>query len=103
MYHQFAHLSAGLTRFNCVHHLEEHEMSFKSKATASNGHAPINENQWPPYPPPDETEFERAVRVEEEREAKRVSDAIDREIESDRQVYRRRQREETRLLLLGAS
>lgn len=37
-------------------------------------HAP---EVWPPYPPAAETELERALRLEEERKAKEVSDAID--------------------------
>ena len=61
------------------------------------------ENVWPPYPPPDESELERAVRLEEEREAKLVSDAIDRALEAERQTLRRERKLETKLLLLGES
>ncbi|KAI0827094.1 guanine nucleotide binding protein, alpha subunit [Trametes gibbosa] len=57
---------------------------------------------WPPWPPPDESELERAVRLEEEREAKRISDAIDRALESERQALRPRRRD-MKLLLLGQS
>ncbi|RDX54681.1 G-protein alpha subunit [Lentinus brumalis] len=77
-------------------------MSLKGKASA-NSSAKHIENHWPPYPPPKETDLDKALRVEEEREARRVSDAIDRELESERQAVRRRQKEETRLLLLGQS
>lgn len=55
---------------------------------------------WPPHPPPGETELERAVRLEEEKEAKRRSDAIDREIEQER-LEQRKLRYSTRVLLLG--
>ena len=55
---------------------------------------------WPPHPPPGETELERAVRLEEEKEAKRRSDAIDREIEQER-LEQRKLRHSTRVLLLG--
>lgn len=56
---------------------------------------------WPPHPPLIETELERAVRLEEEKEAKRVSDAIDRDIELEKQELRARRRHQTRILLLG--
>ena len=59
------------------------------------------ENVWPPPPPAGESELERAVRVEEEREAKRVSDAIDRALEVERAALKKRQKSEIRLLLLG--
>ncbi|KAI9065633.1 G-alpha-domain-containing protein [Trametes sanguinea] len=61
------------------------------------------ENAWPPYPPPNETELEKAVRVEEEREAKLISDSIDRALEAERQSVRRERKAETKLLLLGQS
>ena len=57
--------------------------------------------QWPPYPPPGETELEKALRLEEEREAKRISDAIDQALELEMQSTRRQRKGETRLLLLG--
>ncbi|KAI0635319.1 G-alpha-domain-containing protein [Trametes polyzona] len=63
----------------------------------------VHENVWPPWPPPDETELEKAVRLEEEREAKRISDAIDRALESERQSLRRERKGEMKLLLLGQS
>ncbi|KAH9933905.1 guanine nucleotide binding protein, alpha subunit [Fomitopsis serialis] len=55
---------------------------------------------WPPHPPPGETELERAVRLEEEKEARRKSDVIDREIELER-VEQRKHKNCTRVLLLG--
>ncbi|KAH9835139.1 G-protein alpha subunit [Rhodofomes roseus] len=61
---------------------------------------PTTPETWPPHPPPGETELERAVRVEEEKEAKRTSDAIDRELELER-VEQRKHRHSTRVLLLG--
>ena len=100
MYHPFNDVSAGLTRLNCARHGPDDDddtMSLKRKASSSQH----SESQWPPYPPPGETDLEKALRVEEEREARRVSDAIDRAIESERQAVRRRQKEETKLLLLG--
>ena len=57
---------------------------------------------WPPHPPLGETELERAVRLEEEKEAKRRSDAIDRELEQER-LEQRKFRYSTRVLLLGES
>ncbi|RPD65675.1 G-alpha-domain-containing protein [Lentinus tigrinus ALCF2SS1-7] len=108
MYHPFSDVSAGLTRLNCARHGpdDDDNMSLKGKGkgkASAPSPSQYNENQWPPYPPPGETDLEKALRVEEEREARRVSDAIDRAIESERQAVRRRQKEETRLLLLGQS
>lgn len=60
------------------------------------------ENVWPPWPPRNESELDKAARLEEEREAKRVSDAIDRALESERQALRRPRRGDMKLLLLGA-
>ncbi len=104
MYYPSIDVSAGLTtHLNCGRGptADDDAMSLKGKASA-NSSAKHIENHWPPYPPPKETELDKALRVEEEREARRVSDAIDRELESERQAVRRRQKEETRLLLLGA-
>lgn len=56
---------------------------------------------WPPYPPNAETELEKAVRLEEEKEARRVSDSIDHELELEKQEMRARRRHQTRVLLLG--
>ncbi|KZT68898.1 G-protein alpha subunit [Daedalea quercina L-15889] len=61
---------------------------------------PTTPETWPPHPPPGETELERAVRLEEEKEAKRRSDAIDRELELER-LEQRKHRYATRVLLLG--
>ena len=72
-------------------------MSLKKKVPAI---AP-QENVWPPPPPENEGEMEKAARLEEEREAKRVSDAIDRNLEAERQALRKRQKSEIKLLLLG--
>ncbi|KAI1798059.1 G-protein alpha subunit [Ganoderma leucocontextum] len=68
-------------------------------ATSADGHV----SQWPPYPPPGESDLERALRLEEEMEAKRVSDEIDHELELERQTTRKKQKGEKRLLLLGQS
>ncbi|EJF65114.1 G-alpha-domain-containing protein [Dichomitus squalens LYAD-421 SS1] len=57
---------------------------------------------WPPAPPKDENEGERAARLEAEREAKRISDEIDRALEQERQELRKR-RPQTKILLLGQS
>ena len=64
--------------------------------------SPTTPDIWPPFPPATETEFERALRLEEEKEAKKVSDEIDREIERDRQTFRKK-KTDTRVLLLGTS
>ncbi|EIN08788.1 P-loop containing nucleoside triphosphate hydrolase protein [Punctularia strigosozonata HHB-11173 SS5] len=59
---------------------------------------------WPPYPRPDETEArsreEKNARLEEERQAKIVSDNIDSQIEAERQE-RRRKLPQAKILLLG--
>ncbi|PIL27649.1 hypothetical protein GSI_10801 [Ganoderma sinense ZZ0214-1] len=60
-------------------------------------------SQWPPYPPPGETDLEKVLRLEGEREAKKVSDEIDHELEMERQTTRKKQKGEKRLLLLGQS
>ncbi|OBZ67096.1 Guanine nucleotide-binding protein alpha-4 subunit [Grifola frondosa] len=57
-------------------------------------------NVWPPYPPTDESEADKALRLEQEKEAKRVSDEIDRSIERERQELRKNH-PQTKLLLLG--
>ncbi|KAH9921380.1 G-protein alpha subunit [Amylocystis lapponica] len=62
--------------------------------------SPITPEVWPPLPPPGETDLEQALRIEEEKEAKRVSDAIDTAIEQERQELRK-QRVNTKILLLG--
>ena len=55
---------------------------------------------WPPYPPAEETELERALRLEEEKEAKRVSDVIDLALEAERNELKKR-KEYIKVLLLG--
>ncbi|KAH9938925.1 G-alpha-domain-containing protein [Amylocystis lapponica] len=57
-------------------------------------------NIWPPPLPTRETELEKALRLEEEREAKKISDEIDRAIERERQELRRNCMQE-KILLLG--
>jgi tRNA U34 5-carboxymethylaminomethyl modifying GTPase MnmE/TrmE len=52
-------------------------------------------------PPADESEAERAARVQHEREAKAVSDGIDAQIALDKQHSRKRR--EVKVLLLGQS
>lgn len=103
MYPFSADLGVGLTalNLNCIRRPDD-TMPFKGKSPAISPVRP-SENKWPPYPPPDETELEKALRIEEEKEAKRVSDAIDRALECERQASRRKQKTETRVLLLGAS
>jgi len=54
---------------------------------------------WPP-PPPDESDSEKARRIEQEKEAKRVSDAIDQAIVLER-TERRKREVPTKILLLG--
>ena len=56
-------------------------------------------NTWPPFPPSNESELDRALRLEEEREAKTISDAIDDALEQEKQEKRKRR--ETKILLLG--
>lgn len=56
---------------------------------------------WPPpAAPEDETEEERLLRLEREAEAKRVSDAIDRDIDAEREALKRRG-PSMKVLLLG--
>ncbi|CCM02500.1 uncharacterized protein FIBRA_04602 [Fibroporia radiculosa] len=62
--------------------------------------SPTTPEVWPPHPPPGETDLERAVRLEEEKEAKRISDAIDHDLELDKVEWRKR-KYHTRILLLG--
>lgn len=52
-------------------------------------------------PPPNETHYERDVRLRLEAEAKRISDAIDEQIKAD--AVKRRKKVEVKLLLLGQS
>lgn len=57
-------------------------------------------NVWPPPLTADETDSERARRVERELEARKVSDAIDHAIDLDR-LERQRRKAVTKILLLG--
>lgn len=52
-------------------------------------------------PPPDETDEQRQIRLENEAEAKRISQAIDASLKAERQA--RRKKRIVRLLLLGQS
>ena len=54
-------------------------------------------------PPPNETPSERSLRLRDEAEAKRVSDAIDEELRDARAREKRRKASEVRVLLLGES
>ncbi|KAI0360519.1 G-alpha-domain-containing protein [Trametes cingulata] len=110
-------MNTGLAALNCYRRPDaedEHEDAMKNtdnqagssswrRSPATRPALQIPENVWPPYPPPDENELDKAVRLEEEREAKRISDAIDRELESERQALRRERKGEVKLLLLGQS
>ena len=55
---------------------------------------------WPPPPPPDETELERAVRIQEENFAAAKSREIDLQIETER-LEAQKNRTPIRILLLG--
>jgi guanine nucleotide-binding protein G(i) subunit alpha len=57
--------------------------------------------EWPPQSPLEETDEEKAVRLEQEREAKRISDAIDHDIAVEREQRRRQQGPMAKVLLLG--
>lgn len=103
-------MNAGLSALNCYRPgsstdlddepgTPETSTSGRKRGAAS---AQPQENVWPPWPPRNESELEKAARLEEEREAKRVSDAIDRALESERQALRRPRRGDMKLLLLGA-
>ncbi|KAJ8073750.1 hypothetical protein PM082_012028 [Marasmius tenuissimus] len=57
---------------------------------------------WPPPPSPDLTDEQKELRLEEEREAKRVSDAIDLALSQDRETTRNRRGQiGAKILLLG--
>ena len=51
-------------------------------------------NTWPPFPPANESELDRALRFEEEQEAKQISDAIDVALELEKQEKRKRRESE---------
>ena len=55
---------------------------------------------WPPPPPPDETELERAMRIQEENSAADKSREIDLQIETDK-LEAQKNRTPIRILLLG--
>lgn len=55
---------------------------------------------WPPPPPPDETELEKALRIQEENIAAAKSREIDLQIETDKQEAQKNRRP-IRILLLG--
>ena len=55
---------------------------------------------WPPPPPPDETELEKAMRIQEESNAMAKSRAIDLQIEADK-LEAQKNRTPIRMLLLG--
>ncbi|KAI8986746.1 G-alpha-domain-containing protein [Trametes punicea] len=99
-------MSTSLAALNCYRRRadidEDADMIPKTRKSSSPRISEL-ENAWPPYPPPNETELERAVRLEEECEAKIVSESIDRALEDERQSTRRERKSETKLLLLGQS
>ncbi|KAJ8488898.1 hypothetical protein ONZ51_g3234 [Trametes cubensis] len=55
---------------------------------------------WPPLPPKNESEEDKAARLAAEKEAKRISDEIDRALEQEKQELRKH-RPQTKILLLG--
>lgn len=57
---------------------------------------------WPPHPPPNETEEAARMRMEEEAEAKRVSESIDRALQVEREQFKKRHTG-AKILLLGTS
>ncbi|OSD04002.1 G-protein alpha subunit [Trametes coccinea BRFM310] len=60
----------------------------------------MSNNVWPPPPPKNESESEKAARLAAEKEAKKISDEIDRALEHERQELRKH-RPQTKILLLG--
>ena len=55
---------------------------------------------WPPHPPPNESEEASRTRMEEEAEAKRVSESIDRALLAEREQFKKRHTG-AKILLLG--
>ncbi|KAF8632865.1 hypothetical protein AX17_004713 [Amanita inopinata Kibby_2008] len=55
---------------------------------------------WPPHPPADETEEQARARLEQEAEAKRISDSIDRALSIEREQMKKRG-SGVKILLLG--
>ncbi len=105
-------MTTGLSALNCYRpgssstDLDNDQRTMPESSTSGRRRGPASaqpqENVWPPWPPRNESEVEKAARLEEEREAKRVSDAIDRALESERQALRRPRRGDMKLLLLAA-
>lgn len=56
---------------------------------------------WPPWPPSDETEDARALRLQDDAEKKRHSDIIDHGINLDRKQRMEASDSTTKILLLG--
>lgn len=74
-----------------------HDRSSTSRRTFEDG----DDSDWPPRPSPErETEEQRTERLEREREAKRVSDDIDSELEAEK-IERRKRKPDVKILLLG--
>jgi hypothetical protein len=59
-------------------------------------------NTWPPHPPVNESEEAARTRIEEEAEAKRVSESIDRALLAEREQLKKRC-SGAKILLLGMS
>lgn len=74
-------------------------MSTRRESTSPIQIGPVGQS-WPPYPPAEETELERALRLEEEKEAKKKSDVIDEAIEVERNELKKR-KQYIKVLLLG--
>lgn len=55
---------------------------------------------WPPHPPANESEEASRTRMEEEAEAKRVSESIDRALLAEREQFKKRHTG-AKILLLG--
>ncbi|KAF9256608.1 G-alpha-domain-containing protein [Marasmius fiardii PR-910] len=73
-----------------------------STSIISQSHQDSSPDHWPPPPSPDLSEEQKEARLQAEREAKRVSDAIDLAISQDREARRsRRSSVGAKILLLG--
>ncbi|KAI8993765.1 G-protein alpha subunit [Trametes punicea] len=59
-------------------------------------------NVWPPPPPKNESENDKTARLAAEKEAKKISDEIDRALDQERQELRKHH-PQTKILLLGSS
>lgn len=62
---------------------------------------PHDTPHWPPPPRTSETEEELKDRQEEERQAKLISDKIDREIEQERAERKKKKQASVKILLVG--